>query len=145
MHSSTRRILFIVAGLVLALLLGTGTLTAAAQGVSENESEPIEGIHIRVERDGANLTILPTYALPDTAAGDTVALRYELTVERTGASTSRTRQGGTFTPTPGDVDTLSTVHLNAQPGDRLHLHLVVRRKGEAIAEATRTEKVPPPE
>jgi hypothetical protein len=96
---------------------------------------------ITVERDGSMFTIIPTYALPDTAAADTTALRYDLTVERTGASTSRSRQGGTFTPAPGRVDTLSTVRINAQPGDRLHLHLVVRRNDQIVADISRTDTI----
>jgi hypothetical protein len=119
-------------------------LTAAAQDASENGAEPIGDVHIRVERDGDVLTIIPTYALPDTAAV-TAGHRYELTVERTGASTARSRQGGPFTPTPGRVDTLSTVRVNAQPGDRVHLRLVVRRNDRIIADLARTEDISPPE
>jgi hypothetical protein len=100
---------------------------------------------ITVERDGGMFTIVPTYALPDTAMADTAALRYELTVERTGTSTSRSRQGGTFTPAPGRADTLSTVRVNAQPGDRVHLRLVVRRDDRIIADLARTEDISPPE
>jgi hypothetical protein len=89
------------------------------------------------------LTITPTYARPDPATADTAALRYALTVERTGASTSRSHQGGPFTPTPGRVDTLSTVRLSARPGDRLHLRLVVQRGAAVVADLTRTETIPP--
>jgi hypothetical protein len=102
-------------------------------------------VRLTVERDGGMFTIIPTYALPDTAAADTAALRYELTVERTGASTSRSRQGGTFTPTLSRADTLSTVRVNAQPGDRLHLHLVVRRDGQIVADISRTDEITAPE
>jgi hypothetical protein len=91
------------------------------------------------------LTVRPTFTLSDTAATDTTALRYDLTVERTGASTTRSRQVGTFTPAAGRTDTLSTVRLNAQPGDRLTVHLVVRRGERVIAERTRTEQIEDPE
>ena len=87
------------------------------------------------------VTIRPTYTLPDTAGDDTTALRYELTVERTGASTSRTRQGGRFTPIPGRTDTLSTARINAAPGDRLRLQLVVRRKADVVASVAHTDTV----
>ena len=96
---------------------------------------------IVVDRDGAMLTIRPTYTLPDTAGVDTTALRYELTVERTGASTSRTRQSGQFAPVPGRTDTLSTARINADPGDHLRLHLVVRRGADVVASATHTDTV----
>jgi hypothetical protein len=92
-----------------------------------------------------SLTILPTYALPDTATGNTTALRYDLTVERTGASTTRSRQGGSFTPTPCRVDTLSTVRLNAQPGDRLSLHLTIRRHARIVESVRRDTTLSPSE
>jgi hypothetical protein len=102
-------------------------------------------VRITVERDRGMFTIIPTYALPDTTAADTAALRYELTVERTGTSTSRSRQGGTFTPAPGRADTLSTVRVNAEPGDRLHVHLVVRRDDQIVADISRTDEITAPE
>jgi hypothetical protein len=100
---------------------------------------------ITVEREGSLLTVRPTFTLSDTTTTDTTVLRYDLTVERTGASTARSHQGGAFTPTPGRTDTLSTVRLNAQPGDRLTVHLVVRRGERVIAEQTRTEQIGDPE
>ena len=81
-------------------------------------------------------TIRPTYTLPDTAA-----LRYELTVERTGASTSRSRQSGQFAPVPGRTATLSTARINADPGDHLRLHLVVRRGADVVASVAHTDTV----
>ena len=101
--------------------------------------------HLLVDRTGSTLTITPTYTLPVTTPADTTILRYDFLVERTGVSTSRSRQGGTFTPTPGRVDTLSTVRLTAQPGDRLHLHLVVRRQDETLTEISRIEEISDPD
>jgi len=127
----------------IAALLAGGCLlgSAPALGQPAGPGAPAPA-RITVERDGGTFTILPTYALPDTATADPAAHRYELTVERTGASTSRSRQEGSFTPAPGRVDTLSTSRINAQPGDRLYLHLVVRRGDQIVAEAARTETIP---
>lgn len=130
---------FIAALLVGGYLLGSSS--ALAQTMGPDATLPA---YINVERDGDALTIIPTYALPDTAAV-TADLRYELTVERTGVSTARSRQSGPFTPTPGRVDTLSTVRVNAQPGDRVDLRLVVRRHDRIIADLARTEDISPPE
>lgn len=123
-----------------------GFLVGGAQpSAAQSTTVPPSPADISVERDGSLLTIIPTYALPDTAIADTTALQYRFTVERTGGSTSRSRQGGTFTPAPGRVTPLSTSRLNVQPGDRLRLHLIVRRHDEVVAEVTRTETIPTPE
>ena len=65
-------------------------------------------------------------------------------MERTGASTSHSRQGGTFTPALGRAAPLSRSRLDMQPGDRLRLDLIVQRHEEVVAEVTRTETVPTP-
>jgi hypothetical protein len=128
-------LIFVIGGFLELFGAAVGTTANAQNGPA----------HILVSQNASIYMIQPTYALPDTATGDTTALRYELTVERTGASTSRSRQGGTFTPAPSRTDTLSTVRINAQPGDRLHLHLVVRRNDQTVADITRTEEVAAPE
>jgi hypothetical protein len=127
----------------LAVLLGFAPMIGPS--LCSAQTPPVPTPQITVEREGSLLTVRPTYTLPDTAGADTTALRYELTVERTGASTSSSRQGGAFTPTPGRPDTLSTVRLNAVSGDRLTVHLVVRRGEQVIAERTRTEQIGDPE
>lgn len=119
---------------ILGIIVGVAAPTFA----QETEKECM--VCVAVDSDGSTLTIIPTYARPGTAS-DTTALHYEFSVERTGASTFRTRQGGMFTPTPDRVDTLSTVRLSAQPGDRLRLHLIVHRKDETIVEISRTEQI----
>ena len=126
-------------GLCLSGIQLTGSHLAFAQ------SDMPAPTRLTVKHDGAMLTVRPTFTLSDTTTTDTTVLRYDLTVERTGASTARSHQGGAFTPTPGRTDTLSTVRLNAQPGDRLTVHLVVRRGERVIAEQTRTEQIGDPE
>jgi hypothetical protein len=130
----------------IAALLAGGCLLGSSPALAQPaEPDAASPARITVERDGDMFTISPTYALPDTAGADTTALRYELTVERTGASTSRSRQGGMFTPAPGRADTLSTVRVNAQSGDRLHLRLLLHRDDQLVTEITRTAEIAPPE
>ena len=136
---SSWRTFCLLLGSLFGMIAGGASSPAQAQVPSDGPA------HIAVDRDGSRFTITPTYTLSDTATADTTALRYELTVERTGASTSRSRQGGAFVPAPGRADTLSTVRLNAEPGDRLHLHLVVRRGEQVVAERRRTDTIGPPE
>lgn len=125
-------ILFVLTGML-------GILTGGVLPLSVLAQEPTGLARLFVERDGELFTVQALYL---DSTPDTTALRYTFTVEHTGVSTSRTRQGGTFTPAAGRTDTLSTVRLKAQPGDRLRLHLVVRRADGVVAEITRTEEVP---
>lgn len=103
------------------------------------------GASITIEQEGARVLVRPMYTLLDTTVTDSTTLRYTFSVERTGAATARSRQGGRFTPTPGRTDTLSTVRLNTQPGDSLQLHLVVRRGDQVIDEQTAARVVAPDE
>lgn len=65
-------------------------------------------------------------------------LAYELNVRRTGESgTTQTTQSGTFETAPGQTDTLSTVRVSVQTGDRIELHLTIRQDGTLVDEDRR--------
>lgn len=123
------------------LLLGAFWLSGGRAATAQPTAPPAQ---ITVDRDGPTFAIRPIHTPSDAAGADTTTLHYELTLERTGASNLRSRQSGRFTPVPGRADTLSTVRINAQPGDRLHLRLVVHRDDQIVAQDIFTEHVAPP-
>ena len=84
-------------------------------------------------------TATRAHAMP----ADDGTLTYELEVRRTGSSgTTQSVQSGAFEPVVGQTDTLSTVEVNVQPGDRLRLRLVVRAGPTAVDSATVERTVP---
>jgi|APHM01.1.fsa_nt_gi hypothetical protein len=132
-----RRVLFVL-GSLLGLVAGAKTPTQA-QDASAGFADII------IDREGPAFTIRPTYALPDTATAGATELRYELIIERTGISTSRSRQSGSFVPKPGRTDTLSTVRIGGRSGDRLHVHLLVRHDDQIVEEIVQDEDLSMPE
>ena len=88
----------------LAVLLGFAPMIGPS--LCSAQTPPVPTPQITVEREGSLLTVRPTFTLSDTTTTDTTVLRYDLTVERTGASTARSPQGGAFTPVtwPGKSD-----------------------------------------
>lgn len=120
-----RRVLF-----AFGSLLG---LVAGAKAPAQAQDASAGFANIIVDREGPVFTICPIYALPETAAASATELRYELTIEQVGISTARSRQSGSFVPEPGRTDTLSTVRIGG-PGDRLHIHLLVRRGDQIVEE-----------
>lgn len=119
------------AGVLLALCLTGGLVGPGAEALRVRApAADSVGARIGVERDGAQLRVqglfVGTEATPD-------PLSYELSVRRSGsAGTTHTTQSGVFTPIPSHVDTLSTVRVNVQSGDRLRLHLTIRADGATI-------------
>ena len=143
------RILYPYAVLIAGSILMIGGVSplqsARAQERGTDSAGNSEVVRILIDQEKTTFTIRPTYALSDTTGLDPTPLQYELTVERAGASTSRSRQSGSFIPTPGRTDTLSTVRINAQPDDRLYLRFIVRKNDRVVAETTHTESVSVPE
>jgi hypothetical protein len=72
-------------------------------------------------------------------------LHYRLEVRKNGEPGGghiRTTQVGTFTVTPGRVDTMSTVTISATAGEKLHIQLVVRKNGIQIDQVRTVHSVP---
>ena len=89
---------------------------------------------------GSDLFLLT--ALHEGSAGE--AMTYRLTVLREGtAGRSQSAQSGPFTP-GGGVDTLSTMRVNAGPGDRIEAELTLSRGATTVARDTFTETVATP-
>lgn len=126
---------------LLILLLVIGPVWCAAQ------HSPSTGARVALSRDGTQVTVLPIYAAPRTILSDRgedeAAWTYDFTLQRTGASTSKTRQGGSFVPASNAADTLSTVRITAVPGDTLRYSLVIRRDDRILTQTDSTFVVPP--
>jgi hypothetical protein len=102
------------------------------------------GARLLVERQGEMLRIQAAFTNDPDRNRDrlpkTDTLTYALDVRRTGeAGTSQSTQSGRFETAPGRTDTLSTVRINVQPGDRAELHLTIRR-GEALVDEVRRQR-----
>ena len=97
-----------------------------------SSSDDSTGARLLLEQQGQMLRVQGVFTNEDTAAGP---LHYALAVQRTGsAGTSQSTQSGQFETAPGQTDTLSTVRLNVQPGDRMELHLTIRRDDTLVDE-----------
>lgn len=131
-------------GLVGVLLcLMTSLRSPALAQVEEGWTGAAIGATILVTRTGEALALRPLYTTAPTRSPAPDSLTYTFTVVRTGGSTSRVQQSGTFTPLPGIPDTLTTSRINARPGDRLELSLVIRHHGHLRDSVERTLIVPP--
>jgi hypothetical protein len=107
------------------------------------------GARLLVERQGERLLIQAAFTNDPDGSRDRASrdrlpkadtLTYELDVRRTGtAGTSQSTQSGRFETAPGQTDTLSTVRINVQPGDRAKLHLAIR-KGETLVDEVRQRR-----
>ena len=118
------------------ILLAAVLLPLLAFGLAAGGDDPAR---IEVERDGDTLRMRGLFEAPDPPAAE---LRYTLDVSKRGPSgTSSTRQGGTFTPTPGRADTLSTVQLGVQPGDTVEARLEVSGPAGFYVEAAFVETI----
>ncbi len=70
-------------------------------------------------------------------------LSYRLTVVRVGrAGRTQSAQSGSFSVSPGERQTLSTMQVNAGPGDRIEAELTVSREGGLVARDRFEETVP---
>jgi hypothetical protein len=93
------------------------------------------GARLLVDRQDDVLRVRGLFINDSTATGP---LTYELDVRRTGeAGTSQSTQSGQFETAPMQIDTLSTVRVNVQPGDRGEMHLSVRRDETVVDEVRR--------
>jgi len=130
--------------------LGLLLVSAAPQGAppSAMRSGPTPddstGARLLVERQGERLLIQAAFTNDPDGSRDRLpkadTLTYELDVRRTGtAGTSQSTQSGRFETAPGQTDTLSTVRINVQPGDRAKLHLAIR-KGETLVDEVRQRR-----
>lgn len=111
------------------------SFTHGPEGNSEVSSAAApDGARILLEEDGSTLRIQGAFENDSSAWAEELA--YELDVKRTGdAGTTRSTQSGTFETTPSRVDTLSTVQVNVQSGDRIEAHLTIERDETLVDEA----------
>lgn len=120
-------------GLLLATPLSRGDPSSPIRsGIAGDDST---GARLLVERQGERVRVQGAFTNDGT---ETDTLTYALDVRRTGeAGTSQSTQSGPFKTAPGQTDTLSTVQVNVQPGDRMELHLVVRQDEHLVDEVRR--------
>jgi hypothetical protein len=136
-RSTKSAVLFII-----ALVIAGYPSSCIAQTLPDSDTWTI------VDRDGDTFTLSPVYLAPVTAkseADSSISWSYNFAVHRVGRSTSRTKQGGPLTPTPGVLDTLSTTRITAQPGDTLTLILSIHHHDRILAQTDSTFVVPPSE
>jgi hypothetical protein len=117
-------------GLLLATTLSRGDPSSPIRsGIAGNDST---GARLLVERQGEMVRVQGAFTNDGTG---TDTLTYAFEVRRTGdAGTSQSTQSGRFETAPGRTDTLSTVRVNVQPGDRMDVHLMIRRDETPIDE-----------
>lgn len=122
-------------------LFGDAVTAASSSPTSDPHSlapEDSSGAQIVLYRQDEMLRIRGMF-VNDTLARGT--LTFELEVRRTGdAGTTRSTQSGRFETAPDRTDTLSTVQVNVQAGDRLDLHLDIHR-GDTLIDSTRRRHV----
>ena len=118
-----------IASLILAGLLTLPLVVSSlTHGASVNHPARIE-----VTREGDALHVRGVFEAVRPFSDE---LRYQLDVTKRGTSgNSTTRQGGTFMPTPGQADTLSTVQVGVQPGDTVVARLEVTGPAGPVATA----------
>jgi len=125
--------------------LGLSFLSAASRGtpVPENHSsvpttlDDTTGARLLVDRQDSVLRVRGLFINDSTAAGP---LTYAVEVRRSGeAGTSQSTQSGRFEIEPMQIDTLSTVQINVQPGDRVEMHLVIHQD-EALVDEVRRQR-----
>lgn len=93
------------------------------------------GARLLIDRRDEMLRVRGLFINDSTAAGP---LYYELEVRRTGeAGTSQSTQSGQFETAPMQIDTLSVVRVNVQPGDQVEMHLSIRRDETLVDEVRR--------
>ena len=116
-----------------SLLLAISLLLACTFPSASTDSSG-DPVRLLTERDGTTLRLRGAFT---GQAGVTGELRYQLTVEKQGASgRSTNRQGGTFAaPAPGVTDTLSRVQIGVQEGGRVEATLTVHRGERLLGEA----------
>ena len=123
--------------------IGLSFLSSASRGtpVPENRSsvpttiDDSTGARLLVDRQDEMLRVRGLFINDSTAAGP---LTYALKVRRIGeAGTSQSTQSGQFKTAPMQIDSLSTVRANVQPGDRVEIHLSVRRDETLVDEVQR--------
>lgn len=136
---------FSLAGYILGLgIVGLLLVAASPQGASSlsprSGAAPDDstGARLLMERQGESVRIRGAFTNEsnrDSLVG-AGTLSYKLDVRRTGETgTSQSTQSGRFETVPGQTDTLSTVRVNVQPGDRMDLQLTIRRDETLIDEA----------
>lgn len=122
------------AGLILGAFVSVGNGAPGSVERLEASSDP-SGAQIQVHRQDETVRIQGVFINDHVEAGE---LRYELEVQRDGASgMARTTQSGAFATAPAQTDTLSTVHVRVESGDRTEVHLTIRREGGVVDETRR--------
>ena len=129
-----------------AVAPGTGTPppSTASHAGAHAPSPPSDPVaRIAVERPPAGSDRFTLDAQYEGPAAD--ALGYRLDVVRIGrAGRSQSSQSGRFTATPGERQSLSTMQVNAGPGDRIEAVLTVTQGDRVIAEDRFEETVSAP-
>lgn len=137
MHSATSAVHWIGGGVIVFLVFFAAATNGAGEQVFSTPGDDSADARIDLQRENDQLAVRGLFG-GDEGLAD--ILTYELTVRRRGAAgTTRSTQSGTFVPTPEAVDTLSTVQVNVQAGDRLRLRLIVRA-GERPVDTARVER-----
>ena len=122
---------------LLTSLLAAGLLVLPLLMLSIGQRE--DGARIEAQRTGDTLRLRSLF---EARGGSADSLRYEFEVNKRGASgTSTSRQGGTFRPTAGAADTLSTVQVGVQPGDTVVARLRITGPDGPVAEADLREAI----
>ena len=112
---------------------------AAQTGAPSSAMDPLATI--AVERPPAGSDRFTFTAQYEGPAADT--LHYRLTALRVGqAGRSQTAQRGVFAAATGARQALSTLQVNAGPGDRIEASLTISQGGEVIAEDRFEETIP---
>ena len=116
------------------LLLGLLGVNPAGPGTLSPNSPANDAVRLLTERDGSALRLQGAFTGQPDVSGE---LRYQLTVEKEGASgRSTSRQGGTFAaPAPDATATLSRVQLGVAAGDRIEATLTVHQASQLVGEA----------
>ncbi|NBB99317.1 MAG: hypothetical protein GVY15_00425 [Bacteroidetes bacterium] len=93
-----------------------------------------EDASVHLTAEGTTVTVQALF----THHGEEEVMRdYTLKVHREGAAgSSASTQGGSFTSTPGQVDTLATSRVSVTEGDRLVVELTVRAGETTVATAS---------
>lgn len=115
-----------------SFMFAVATLLALMSAWPDASNDEEASVHLTVEDSALVVRGLYTYHGEEESTRD-----YMLEVHREGAAgSSASTQGGSFTSTPGHVDTLGTSRVSVSEGDRLIVELTVRAGETTVATAS---------
>ena len=120
----------LITGSLLGLSSGSPAPSASEDGASGDSLEA----QIDLRREAEKLHVCGIYLNRGRRMDD---LSYHLSVERTGSGGSATTQQSGPIETTQQIDTLSTVVVNAAPGDRVDIRLQIRQGERVVEDAQR--------